>query len=61
MISLKDDLTSPDMTLLTEERVLNNSGYRMEMSVDESVCFNLTEEARQRRLELIRSVVEGRK
>ncbi|EAY5808117.1 hypothetical protein ACFKBH_004174 [Salmonella enterica] len=61
MISLKDDPTSPDMTLLTEERVLNNSGYRMEMSVDEPVFFNLTEEARQRRLELIRSVVEGRK
>lgn len=61
MISLKDDPTSPDMTLLAEGRVLNNSGYRMEMSVDEPVCFNLTEEARQRRLELIRSVVEGRK
>ncbi|ECG6863255.1 hypothetical protein ZA82_16385 [Salmonella enterica subsp. enterica serovar Enteritidis] len=61
MISLKDDPTSPDMALLAEGRVLNNSGYRMEMSVDEPVCFNLTEEARQRRLELIRSVVEGRK
>lgn len=27
MISLKDDPTSPDMTLLAEGRVLNNSGY----------------------------------
>lgn len=61
MISLKDDSTSSDMTLLAEGRVLNNSGYRMDMSVDEPECFNLTEEARRRRLEVIRSVVEGRK
>lgn len=42
-------------------KTLNNSGFRLELNVDVPVTFNFSEEARLRRLELIREAVEGRR
>ena len=41
--------------------MLRNSTYRMELNADVPVSVSLTEEARQRRLELIRGTAESQK
>lgn len=46
---------------LAIEKTVNNSSFRLELNIDVSATFNFNEEARLRRLELIREAVEGRK
>ncbi|HFK4066734.1 TPA: hypothetical protein ACG1UU_004195 [Kluyvera ascorbata] len=46
---------------LAIEKTVNNSSFRLEMNVDMPATFNINEEARLRRLELIREAAEGRK
>ncbi|MDV0787439.1 hypothetical protein VC623_22800 [Citrobacter amalonaticus] len=46
---------------LAIENTLNNSSFSLELNVDVPATLNLNEEARLRRLELIREAVEGRK
>ncbi|EDV0839736.1 hypothetical protein OY10_004608 [Salmonella enterica subsp. enterica serovar Havana] len=50
-----------ELTGLAIVNALNNSGFKLELNVDVPATLNLNEEARLRRLELIREAVEGRK
>lgn len=61
MIGFSNDSSLAELGMMAEGKMLSNSTYRMELNADVPVSVSLTEEASQRRLELIREAAEGRK
>lgn len=61
MIGFSQEQQPAELAGLAIEKTVNNSSFRLELNVDMPATFNLNEEARLRRLELIRAAAEGRK
>ena len=61
MTGFSNESSLAELAMMAEGKTLNNCRIRMELNAEVSVLTRLNEEARMRRLELIRDAVEGRK